>query len=318
MRFIARVYQTSTTAFHVPFTVPCAGYFNNISIVMRMSTTVDHWHVAIGKTNPNNFQNQFTPTAGTWAKVKGKSSANLARWDWSDVVPEQGDVNPEYKVYHGYRNKRLYLKSDELYTISFDAGTTTGVILVIQADFVPYNNAHFKYTYTLNSIAADSDHNQGLMIPQALKGATLRIFGHVDTATGEHGTLQFRIADRDDPDFDSADYLTGTGVVDTSTGAVVGDTFASMGIYEVMVGQPNNQGGSNQIDTIFAIRKIIHEGDAITYDAIQDAATFTAGDIDLRIELEGKVFQKNKSSFRSHFVEGVRVMQIIGSGGTRQ
>lgn len=316
MRFIASVYQTSTENFKVPFLVPCAGYFQNISVMFRLSTEVDQWHVAFGKVNSENFSNELSPSNG-WSYVRSKSDDSNFRVDWADAALEDASTAVIRCLHHAFRSKKLYVKSDEMYMIAFDAPSAVGVTMVVMAEFVPHPNAHYKQTWTTNSIAADSDHNKGIMIPQAVKNAILRVYGHVDTATGEHGTLQLRIADRDDPDVDSASFLTGFGVFDTGYGSVSGDTIASNNVFEVMIGQPNNQGGSNQIDMTFPVRKIIHEGDAITYDLLQDAATFSAGDVDLRFTIEGKAFQKNRSAMRSYFVEGGRIIKYIHPPGTR-
>lgn len=312
------LYQASTQKFIVPFLVPCAGYFNNVSIKMVLGTESNQWSTAIGKTNPNNFTNELSPGDGEWAYIRSKSDNTVARWDWTDAQYEN-DVGITYQIYHGYRNKRLYLKSDEMYYFQFEATGSTSIWVTVMADFVPYNNSHFKMTWTSNTLATDSDHNTGFIIPQALQNAILRVYGHVDTNTGEHGTIQFRVADRDDADIDATIFLKGEGVFDTNYGSVSGgEAIASNNVFEVMVGQPNSQGGSNQIDATFPIRKVIHEGDALTYDALQDSSTFTAGDVDLRFTIEGKTFQKNKSNFRSHFVEGFSVAKLIYPGGTQQ
>lgn len=312
------VYKDSDAGWHVPFQVPCAGYFNNISIKLSLQTEAAQWALAFGKVNPNNLVNEMIPATGTFGYLRAKSDHNVARFDWMDIGLMDVDRAITKQTYHAYRNKRLYVKSDEVYTLSFEASTACNAKVIVMADFVPYNNAHFSLTYTLNTLAYDSDFNKALIIPQALKYATLRVVGHVDTATGEHGTLLIRIADRDDPDFDDTSFLAGIGVLDTNTLVTGGDTGASNNMLQIPIGDPNSpQGANNTFDKILPITKIIHEGDAITYDVEQDTGTFAAGDVDMRFILEGKAFQKNKSNFRSHFVEGSNIIRLLGVTSVR-
>lgn len=313
MKFVMSITKLSDSELSVPFTVPCSGYFQNIQIKM-LSLGDNEWSIGFGKVSMNQFKNELIPASGSFALVKSRRSSDYLRFDWTDVEPDPSQGAEGDWIYVGFSSKRLYVKSDEIYQLAFTSTASASLYLFLQAEFVPHPNAFYKQSWSMNALAEDSNYNKSLIIPQALKNAVLTVHGHVDTQTGEHGVLMVRIADRDDPDIDDTLFEGGYGTMGRL--ATAGGTTPTNGIYLLDIGDPNSNTGANtQIRQSWPVTKIIHEGDAITFDIVQDAGTLTAGDIDAIVTLEGIAFQKNSSKLRSQFAEGASLVQLRSGGG---
>lgn len=303
VRFIvhATIGTSDLTSFQIPFNVPGSGFFRNLTVSFKSPTT-GRFVAHFGKVNADNMAQLPTPD-DTFSVVQGRSSKTLQVWGPSTerlTDPSLSVANSNVVL---RRHRELYCKNDELYAFRMEtAEFSEKLYILIEAEYVLYNDSLVKHQWHFNELTNASDFNLKYQIPYALKNATLRMYGRVTSATGDSGVLVARVLDKDDIFPDAVANVQGLGAFDASilTG---GDSIPANNLYSVHIG--SQETGLAPFDRTFPIVKYVHPGDGISFDILQPTGTFTSGDLELYVEITGRSLYSRRNSFKANYRSGL-------------
>jgi hypothetical protein len=289
------------------FSVPSSGILRNVN--MKVFSTIDtHWSIEVGQISNANTSN-LPVASNTAVVVKGKSSADYWRVDSIDF--ESPDTNLR-GMYYIHRPGIMRLRKDTQYQLAThtEAGNST-VIVIIQGEFVPYDNADYSYTMFFDD-ADNVGRNYGrlFMVPDNLRDIYVEYIATCSEATAqESGIIHVRALRAEDIPVPVAN-ITGEGLQDgayTNTGDVIygGQT------HDILVNSAAQ--GLAVTKGSFVVKDIMKSGDGFAFDMTQLVGTLS--DVLLEMKIHGKAWRSGKSRYKTQFMDGNLLEQPIAVGG---
>jgi hypothetical protein len=276
------------------FKFPCSGILRNISfIVITNRDQNQQWQLLFGDVDHQKM-NDDTPFSEDVVYVQ--AAENIISVTGIDFDNEGSEITTQYYQYFIHSKKSLKIRNDRIYNLANvqDAGIRSTVIM--QAEFLPYPNAHYKMQYSFDGIASTTNwDSNAIVIPTRLRDVVIEYEAYLDNASEVAGLVQPTILSRGKK-VSVTGQLTGIGTFDDLN--ITGDMRAPGTIDSFLVASPGS--GLGYQSGAVRVRDIIAAGEKLGFD-IENKKGSVSG-LKLDITIHGKTY-KERMAFKTLFLD---------------